>query len=260
MADCCSGRAQCIKEVGQTLSMEQKRGFLNAFQLKIIMVVLMLLDHLYYNLFPQSLLWAHYAARVVAPVFTYLVTEGMRYTRNRKVYILRIFAFGAAMAAGNVVLYWLYGAWIENSVLLSLAVGAAVIACIDCAKETQGRQKALWMLAVAGLFFLSTLRWRGIHLLEGAYLIPAMAVIFYYLRTRPVLMWSVYGLVFCLPLLLLLPETGRLEPQFFMLFAFVPILCYNGERGHSGAFAKYFFYLFYPLHIWIIFLLEQYWL
>ncbi|MCL2052147.1 MAG: TraX family protein [Lachnospiraceae bacterium] len=28
---------------------------------------------------------------------------------------------------------------------------------------------------------------------------------------------------------------------------------YNGERGSESALAKYFFYVFYPLHLWIIY-------
>jgi hypothetical protein len=35
-----------------------------------------------------------------------------------------------------------------------------------------------------------------------------------------------------------------------MLFAAIPMLMYNGERGKGG---KYFFYVFYPGHIYILY-------
>jgi hypothetical protein len=35
-----------------------------------------------------------------------------------------------------------------------------------------------------------------------------------------------------------------------MLFAAIPILMYNGKRGKGS---KYFFYVFYPAHIYILY-------
>lgn len=243
--------------------LEERRGIaiLDAFWLKIIMVVLMTLDHLYINLFPDTLYWGHIAARVVAPVFCYLVTDGMVHTSDRKKYILRILAFGLAMMLGNSILYAIFGRWIDNSILMSLAIGAAVIACIDNARDAEGGKKALWIAAVAGLFAVS-------FLFEGQYMMPLMAVIFYFLRLRPVIMWIVYFVVFCVPYLFVYPASVYLdEPlwaiqnlpsQFWMILAVIPILLYNGQRGFGGKVSKYFFYVYYPLHIWIIYLFEQY--
>lgn len=230
------------------MSKHKTTGLINAFWLKLIMAVLMVLDHLYYNLLPQ-LHWAHIAARVVAPVFCYLVTEGMVYTRNRQRYILRIFTFGAAMMAGNAILFLIFGSKIQNSILMTLGISAAVIACIDNARETSGGKTILWILAAAGLFVASSP-------FEGGKMIPLMAIIFYYLRENRVLMWAVYVAVFCLPYLLAWQRVG-LPSQFWMILAIIPIALYNGQRGRSGPVAKYFFYVFYPLHIWIIFLIEQ---
>ena len=43
----------------------------------------------------------------------------------------------------------------------------------------------------------------------------------------------------------------------FVLLAFLPIALYNGKRGFiRGAFLKYLFYLIYPLHIFIIYLIK----
>lgn len=226
------------------------RGFLNAFQLKLLMVILMVLDHLYYNLVPQ-LYWGHVAARVVAPVFCFLVTEGMVYTRNRRRYILRLLAFALFMLVGNGLLYALYGRWIDNSILMSLAIAAAMIACADRAGQTTGMKKLLWVLAIAALILASLF-------FEGAYMMPLMGAIFYYMRDRPAAMWLLYFVAFCLPYLGTFVSTGVLQTQFWMILAILPIGCYSGQQGPNNTAAKYFFYVFYPLHIWVIFLLEQY--
>lgn len=231
--------------------MTEHRGFIDAFWLKIIMAALMVLDHIYYDLFPDTLLWGHIAARVVAPVFCYLMTEGLVYTRNRFRYLRRMLVFALAMLVGNGVLYWMYGRWIQNSIIMELAIGAAMITCIDLARERPG--KARWLciaaiaaLAVASLYF------------EGSYMIPMMALIFYYLRERPLAMWVTFFMAYSANYLYYyLVLDYELMPAFWVCLSIIPILCYSGKRGHSGPFAKYFFYVFYPLHIWIIFLVEQ---
>ena len=43
----------------------------------------------------------------------------------------------------------------------------------------------------------------------------------------------------------------------FLLILVVPfILLYNGERGPSNKFNKYLFYVFYPLHLWLLAIIE----
>jgi hypothetical protein len=46
-------------------------------------------------------------------------------------------------------------------------------------------------------------------------------------------------------------NTGIPNPQWLMIFAAVPILLYNGQRGRGS---KYFFYAFYPAHIYLFYL------
>lgn len=46
----------------------------------------------------------------------------------------------------------------------------------------------------------------------------------------------------------------------FLVFTVLPfIYLYNGKKGGtSSAFEKYFFYGFYPIHIWFLFILGQF--
>lgn len=228
----------------------QRRIGLDAFQLKIIMAVLMVLDHLYYNLYPDTLLWGHIAARVVAPTFCYLMTEGMLYTRNRPRYLLRMLGFALAMLAGNCILYALYGRWIDNSILMSLTISGTLILCIEKCRQCEGWKRMPWILCIFPLIGASLL-------FEGAYMLPLMALIFYYLRERPVVMWAAFFLAFSAGYLYSYTQSGNLSPYFWICLSIIPILSYNGRRGYGGPIAKYFFYIFYPLHLWIIFLIEQ---
>ncbi|MGL4914437.1 MAG: TraX family protein, partial [Romboutsia sp.] len=53
---------------------------LNAFQIKVFALILMLMDHLYFA-FPQVFpLWFHPLSRVVSPIFAFLLVEGFFHT------------------------------------------------------------------------------------------------------------------------------------------------------------------------------------
>lgn len=228
----------------------KNRGFIDAFWLKLIMAMLMTLDHLYYyGIIPQRYILVHYLARLVAPVFAFLMAQGMIHTRNRPRYILRMAGCGGIMLAGNYCLYMLTGQWVPMNIFLSLAIGAALIYCIDRFRSEE--TPALWILVGAALVFLC-------QYCEGGHLVPLMAVIFYYFRKQTLLMSAVYAAATGIPYLIPYLQGSRLNPQFFMIFAVFPILAYNGKRGYDGPFGKYFFYVFYPLHIWVIFLAAQF--
>lgn len=230
---------------------------LDAFRLKLLMAILMLLDHLYYPFgeICPVLYWGHIAARVVAPVFCFFMTEGMRYTRSRSRYIFRLGIAGAVMWAGNVLLEQGFGEPIPNNIFLPLAVSAAMIGCIDCALEqTQITVRLGLSVAAVGLLMLSVP-------MEGSVMLPLMALIFYYLREKPTAMWLVYlsfG-AFCAGELLsvLTGQAASVSDQFWMILAVIPIGLYSGERGRNTALARWFFYVFYPVHIWAIYLIEQ---
>ena len=221
------------------------KGFVNAFWLKIIMAVLMLLDHLYYyNVFSQRLLPAHYLARLVAPVFTFLMAQGMVHTKNRLRYIGRIFGAAVVMLAGNGIIFALTGQWIQLNILFSLSIGAGLIFCID--KVRDGENSILWLILSAGLIYAS-------FYCEGQHVVPIMTIIFYYFRSNKLLMCAVYMLTTAALYFVPYLQGENLSPQFFMIFAVLPIIAYNDKRGINNFFGRYFFYAFYPLHIWVIF-------
>lgn len=59
---------------------------LNAFQLKLFAMILMVLDHLH-SYIPGMPLWFSLVGRIVAPIFFYFIVEGFFYTRSRKRYM-----------------------------------------------------------------------------------------------------------------------------------------------------------------------------
>ncbi|WRS26428.1 TraX family protein [Oscillospiraceae bacterium MB08-C2-2] len=228
------------------MPLSPRRVGLNAFALKLFMAALMLMDHLYVFL-PGFPVWFEAVSRLVAPCFCFLMTEGLVYTRSRKKYLLRLYTIGLIMLAMDFVFTAVFGTTPGNSIIMALAVSGSLICAIDqaIAAETPGEKTRFFLLAITLLAF--SMVW------EGFLVIPMMSLIFYYLRGRKRLMCAVFAAASLIFLAFF--DFGKF--QWLMIFSVIPIWFYNGQRGPSGLFAKWFFYVFYPAHIWILFILSQ---
>ncbi|GHV24448.1 membrane protein [Spirochaetia bacterium] len=78
---------------------------------------------------------------------------------------------------------------------------------------------------------------------EGSFLWPLLGVLFCILRKNRflrIIPLVVFGILFSV--------LGSIEG--LVIFAAIPVLLYNGQRGRGS---KYFFYIFYPAHIYLFY-------
>ena len=224
---------------------------MNAFQIKLLMVLLMLLDHLRYinNFIPSDIAsFFTFISRCVAPMFAYFAVEGIRNTHNLKKYCLRLVIFAGITFAGNKILNAILESMLKheqillfrnNNVIFTLALGVIVIALIQWGKDKQTIER-ISLYALSMLCFI-------IGFLYGEWGTVILPFIFieYFFRDKKVIRFLGYALIEVFAILL---PFG--EPFYFLVFPF--ILLYNGERGPKTNLSKYFFYIFYPVHLWII--------
>ncbi|PER58891.1 conjugal transfer protein TraX [Bacillus thuringiensis] len=226
---------------------------LNAFQLKIFAMVLMVIDHVY-TYIPGMTMWMHHPGRIVAPIFFYFVVEGFFYTRNRKKYATRVFIWAAIMFAGSALIQYMFPreGGLHNNIFLSLGFGIVLLCVIDyikCAKNYLLGIPAIIIVALLGMFT------------EANIFGVTMTLIFYFFREKK--MWLIITYVLLslseVPTLLMIGELFTdmglfgYGNQWMMVFALPFFFLYNGERGVNNAFTKYMFYIFYPAHLWIIY-------
>jgi hypothetical protein len=228
------------------------------------MAALMLLDHLYYFLpgagYPQ---WFTVAGRMVAPVFCFLMTQSLRHTRDRRRYIARLAGAGVLMWAGNLAVMFFVrlktglAIPLTSGIFLSLALGALTVDTVERALAGQRE----------GLVLRAALLLCAAPLVEGMFLIPVLSVVFcLYAENKP-LLCLLYAVLGTAAVFLLLLQAGppsprftvsvagiRFHTQYLHVLALAPILLYNGRPGPRGGFYKRVFYLFYPLHIWVLYL------
>ena len=79
----------------EDLQIQKKRG-LNAHQLKIIALIFMTIDHLgaygfEIPIFDTYNTQLRLLGRIAMPLFLFVLTESIRYTRNRKKFLLRLY-------------------------------------------------------------------------------------------------------------------------------------------------------------------------
>jgi len=245
--------------------------------LKVIALILMFLDHVG-QFIPGTPLWLHWIGRISAPVFFFCMAWGFYYTHDRKKYLLRMYLFGVGMGLidliSNIIIAEPY-ALLFNNIFVTLLLVGVIVWLIEIRKtDKQKGNKYLALFAVYQIFttLLCILAGQVLPLNgmmsfvgaitgnlifnEGSFIFVFMGVLIYFNRTDKKSLILAYGL-FCLGFLGL---EWAIDPrptvllynnyQWMMIAALPLMLSYNGEKG-SGL--KYLFYVFYPLHIVVLF-------
>ncbi|HEL1986158.1 TPA: beta-carotene 15,15'-monooxygenase, partial [Streptococcus suis] len=128
----------------------------NAYQLKLAMAGLMVLDHLKIipDFIPDQLaLVFHLATRCVAVFFAYMLVEGFLHTSNVKAYLLRLYGAAGIMALGNTLLNNFYQSkeiYMSNNIFMTLAVGLTLLVCLRNFAE-HSRKQQIVQVVLAGL-------------------------------------------------------------------------------------------------------------
>ena len=106
----------------------ERRNGLDGFQLKLIALVIMTIDHIYYfgcslTDMPEIMTLI---GRIAAPIFVFFVTEGFVHTHSRGKYLLRLYIGGVLMQIGNLFVNICFpmqnGVIVLNGIFTTMAV------------------------------------------------------------------------------------------------------------------------------------------
>lgn len=278
---------------------------MTTFSIKILALICMVIDHIGL-FFPDTPIWYRYIGRISAPLFIFCMVIGFSYTRNRKVYLLRMYLFGLGMSVLDYILnYFSKGDLVTNNIFVTLFSIAIIIQLIEYIREKHRK----WII-----YLLCYCVWQIVSLLicyhidmhydklvylfmgllgnlfynEGGFIFVFLGVLLYFIKDNkkfitiyyslfcfsyafitmagivPRIMskldyydynifYNIFGFIF--PLLgFNIIGINKNSIQWMMIGALPFMLLYNGEKGKS---IKYLFYIFYPAHILILFILSN---
>lgn len=225
-------------------------GSFNAFQLKMIAIIAMLMDHVGAIFFPHILAF-RVIGRLSAPIMAFFIAEGYLKTHNVKKYMLRLFFFALICMTPYALVF----AHSPFNILFDLLLGLMVIHFSMSFKEDY-QKWGLVLLAACIAFLLQT---------DGMLGISTLVYLFYFYRQEKKSMLCAMSILYLgVPVMLMLYgiASGQIamfsQRTFWLrslsLLSLPFIFGYNGERGRS---MKYFFYAFYPGHLILIYVLMK---
>lgn len=246
-----------------------KSKILNSNQLKLIAIIAMTVDHIAWAMFdgyPSALLpfVMHIIGRLTCPIMCYFIAEGYHYTRNINKYTFRLFAFAfishfAYIFASNDFVDFksfipsYYGNFLnQTSVMWSLAWGLVMLRIAD-SKRIKSIYKVLLVIMICIITLPSD--WSCIAALcimaigtnRGDFRKQMSWMIFYV---------ALYSLVYFFAI-----DKAYGILQMGVVLSIPVIAMYNGKRGKNpkiNKFMKWFFYIFYPAHLFVIGLINYF--
>ena len=263
-----------------------KWGF-TSYSLKVLALLLMTLDHIYYYLGSGILPIPHIftlLGRISAPLFLFAMAEGFSHTHDRMAYLKRLYLASVLMSVGNDLVNSFLphpnGAMVINGMFATLFIVGLYIWAIELLlgnikkKNWKNIGIALAMLLIpigsgigvtlyigntASVSPIGRIVFQALYTLvpspifvEGSVYWVFLGTGFYFLRNKKIGLSVFYVLMSGFFFFTAAGEGMTYEnlfilnDQWFMVLSLPFILLYSGQRGKK---MKYFFYMYYPLHV-----------
>ena len=234
-----------------------KAGLTND-KLKIIAAITMLVDHMGSYLFPQAM-WMRMIGRISFPIFAFMIAEGCRYTKNKKRYLLNMFVLAVFCHIVFLPFKPITHMRIPTTFTLSIIT---VYALQNLASKWNSEVKkdkissaVLFVLTILVVAVLND----KLQIEYGFYgcMLPAFISLAWTdhdnaeSKGKNSYMYAIVMLAMGLWLIYI----DRGGVQIYSFVAIPLLLLYNGKRGNTVP--KYFFYIFYPAHLAVIYAIKH---
>lgn len=234
--------------------------------LKYIAAIAMLIDHIAWAFVPGTSLLGivmHFIGRITAPIMFFAAVEGYHHTGNINRYMARLAVF--ALISWFPFIYFYYGGRLTNvgyltgNVIYTILLGVAAIRV-----RRELKNPILKVILIFALIILSApADWRiwGVIIMiifdfyYGNFKNQAFGYCLFVLLYADVLSMIItpftnlfYGYKFHI-------DVNYYKENIALFGMFLPIILlsfYSGKRGPCGKFSKWFFYIFYPVHLFIL--------
>lgn len=225
--------------------------------LKVIAAVSMFIDHFGFMFFPKIKLF-RMIGRLAFPIFAFMISEGAKYTKNKRKYFLSVALVGVICFLG----YLIFNGKFLFSIFTTFTFSLLMIFSLDSYKKAAFSNDAsvnekitrfiVFALTVAFSYFFCEIFTVDYGFIGCATPLTA-SLVTSLSRSAPESLRRLDRLeirlsLMAIPLIILAVDL-RIS-QYFALFSLPLLLLYSENRGKLNM--KYFFYVFYPLHLVIL--------
>lgn len=235
---------------------------INSNVLKILAILLMLIDHIGGAIFVGNQV-LRMIGRLSFPIFTFLIVEGFINTSNLSKYLKRLFIFGIISEipydlafynkvffpyAQNVMFTLLLGVLcikemekLKNNYEVKVTVVSTLKILMYCVISIIGfvDYNIYGVLTIMMFYIFRKIKYGWIGQVLGLFLLYVV-----YYNTNNLLALNVLGLDLIFPV------------QGLCILALPLIWLYNGKRGKKNKILQYGFYAFYPVHLFVLWLIR----
>ena len=221
---------------------------MSIFVIKIIACITMFLDHVKYAIPNTRCFATEYLGRISFPLFAFLVGEGYYHTSNLKKYYARLVVFALISQIPFMLFRTLVGEWKMLNIMFTLILG---LICINVFDKFEKKYYFSIPIIIAVIFVGELLHvdygWYGVLTVFALYL------------CRKNKFLRVFCFVFVCSLyyikkLFYMYSVQNLMPYIFSILSVFLLLFYNGKLGRK---IKYLYYIFYPAHMLILYIISM---
>ena len=216
---------------------------LDGFTLKLIAMITMAIDHTGAILFPEHI-WLRIIGRLAFPIFAYMVAEGFYYTHNKNRYLLRMGIFACVTEPFFDLAFYGRLGFTHQNVCLTFFIAIAGLYAIYMVQQKVNNIVAVKLISCV-IIVIFALVAQFLRTDYGSF--GVMLVYVYYMLRDNYLEKHIFSTV-----LQIVCATGI---QRYSALSTIPLMLYNGKRGRG---LKYMFYVFYPAHLFVLYLISQF--
>lgn len=262
---------------GINLNNVLKTKRLSIFDIKIIGIILMFIDHIHQMFVPFGIPnWVDWFGRPVATLFFFVSVVGFSHTKSKKRYMLRLYISMILMSFLTFFLEKIVHydqVVLINNIFRDLFIGTLMMAGIDLIISGKKHKKVLNILCGFLLILLPFISSILVSIaLSNPTILQNSSIMTLIMTFVPAIFLAENGImVLLIPLLYIFRNKRNIQilmiiitalfylfmgsTQWIMIFAIIPIMMYNGQKGKG---MKYFFYIFYPAHIALLYLISAF--
>ncbi len=216
---------------------------MSSFVLKIIAIITMFIDHIGYAIFGHFSCF-NYIGRVAFPIFAFQISEGYIHTKKLKRYFFRLFIFALISQIPFMLFHSIISTDFYLNIFFTLLLG---LACIYIYNKSKYKFLAILFSIVVALIAEFS------HCDYGFYGV-AIILLFYIFKNSLPKASIAFILATTIKYIIPIIKYGLYYQYLYLLICtLIPIIFISLYNGKKGKDTKYLLYLFYPIHLLLIY-------